>query len=160
MIDQPTARLMRKVAPPPADTLMRPRYDAPSSLPFTPCFLLIRILAHTRPDGTRIQVGTRLFDLLGERGANGLMDIEGHLMLALDFAQFVFLGAEEAWVFEGIAHAGHGKDLQAHVNANFLTRRRQRRRFPLARDGHKPLAGRRAANRHGLRRAVQEAMGR
>ena len=74
-------------------------------------------------------------------------------MLALDFAQFVFLGAEEAWVFEGIAHAGHSKDLQAHVNANFLTRRRQRRRFPLARDGHKPLAGRRAANRRGLRRA-------
>ncbi len=170
MIDQPTARLMRKVAPPPADTLMRPRYTAPSSLPFlpfTPCFLRIPILAHAHPDGsasrrhahpdgTRIQVGTRLFDLLRERGANGLMDIEGHLLLALDFAQFVFLGAEEAWGFEGIAHAGHGKDLQAHVNANFLPRRRQWRRFPLARDGHKPLAGRRAANRRGLRRAFQE----
>ncbi len=58
MIDQPTARLMRKVAPPPADTLMRPRYTAPSSLPFlpfTPCFLRIPILAHAHPDGTRIQ---------------------------------------------------------------------------------------------------------
>ena len=65
MIDQPTARLMRKVAPPPADTLMRPRYTAPSSLPFTPCFLRIPILAHARPDGTRIQTarasrGTRI----------------------------------------------------------------------------------------------------
>jgi hypothetical protein len=173
VIDQPTARLMRKVAPPPAETLMRrrscgdahaetlmrPRDNAPSSLPFTPCVLLIRILAHTCPDGRRIQVGTRLFDLLGEHGANGLMDSEGHLMRALDFAQFVFLGAEEAWVFEGIAHAGHGKDLQAHVNADFLTRRRQRRRFPLARDGHKPLAGRRAANRRGLRHAFQWALG-
>ena len=134
------------------------------------CFLLIRILAHARPDGTRIQVGTRLFVLFGERGANGLMDIEGHLLLALDFAQFVFLGAEEAWVFEGIAHAGHGKDLQAHVNADFLPGRRQWRRFPLARDGHQPLAGRRAANRRaasrraanrrGLRRAVQGGDGR
>ena len=193
----------RTVAPPPADTLLRPRYHAPSSLPsslpFTPCFLLIPILAHPRPDGTRIQTAraypgrdatTCLFDVLGERGAHGLLHSEGHLMLALDFAQFVVLGAEEAWglkrglkrawVFEGIAHAGHGQDLQAHVMAKtfrptswppscFLTprrqrhrrqrRRRQRRRFPLARDGHKPLAGRRAANRRGLRRAVQEAMG-
>ena len=66
MIDQTTARLMRKVAPPPADTLIRPRYDAPSCavLPFTPCFLLIRNLADARPDGTRIQVGIGLFDLL------------------------------------------------------------------------------------------------
>jgi hypothetical protein len=34
---------------------MRPRSDAPSSLPFMPSFLLIRILAHARPDGTRTQ---------------------------------------------------------------------------------------------------------
>ena len=74
MIDQTTARLMRTVAPPPADTLLRPRDDAPSSLPFTPCCLLIRLLAHAPPDGTRIQVGARLCDVLGERGANGRLD--------------------------------------------------------------------------------------
>src|SRR5262249_26299970 len=119
---------------------------APSALPFAPCDALARALTDMAPDTRGVQFRMFLFDLRGQRSAHGLVTIEGYLMYALRFAQLMLFGAKEPWILNRLARAGHGKDLQAHIKADFLPGRWQWSGDPFTGEGDKPLAGRGAAN--------------
>ena len=59
-IDKFAALLMSKVAAPPADALVYPRYRSPSSLALAPRRVLVLVLAHPLPHLPSFQIGMRL----------------------------------------------------------------------------------------------------
>ena len=101
-----------------------------AALPFLPDLALAGILAHLAPDRLHIHFRVRLLDLFREPCLDGLVGIQGYLMLPLDLRQLVFFRAEEARALDGVALRGHGKHLQAYVDPDLLPGRGQRCGFP------------------------------
>ena len=86
-------------------------------------------------------------DFLGLATGSGSVLILHIVELALGFRQSLFVTAEEARVFDELAIRERGKDFEANVNADLISRRFKMLRLNLAGEADKPLARGRSANR-------------
>ena len=142
-----------------------------AALPFLPDLALAGILAHLAPDRLHIHFRVRLLDLFREPCLDGLVGIQGYLMLPLDLRQLVFFRAEEARALDGVALRGLSMGSPCEGMANTFRPTSTPTSCPVGGSGvgspsqtmltdnaDTPLAGRGTADSGRLRGAFERAM--